>query len=55
MPERRPWTNEEDAILKQLREELKIAKWSVIAKRMAEEHSMPVRTGKQCRERYPWS
>lgn len=38
-------------MLKHLREELLITKWSTIAKKMAEEHNMTGRTGKQCRER----
>ena len=51
MPERKAWTPEEDNILKILREEEMIAKWSAIAKKMAEDYGMPGRTGKQCRER----
>lgn len=51
MPERRAWTAEEDKILKHLKEEAQITKWSTIAKKMADEYSMPDRTGKQCRER----
>lgn len=51
MPERKPWTPEEDKVLKFLREEQKITKWSLIAKKMSEEYDMPGRTGKQCRER----
>jgi hypothetical protein len=38
--------------VKHLREEVQIKKWSIIAKKMAEEFEMPGRTGKQCRERY---
>lgn len=52
MSERKPWSEEEDAVLKFLKEEVKIAKWSHIARKMAEEHSMFGRNGKQCRERY---
>ena len=52
MPERKAWSSEEDEVLKNLREEQQITKWSVIAKKMAEEYNMPGRTGKQCRERY---
>jgi hypothetical protein len=51
MPDRRAWSAEEDRILKQLREEMKITKWSVIAHIMANEYKIPDRTGKQCRER----
>lgn len=49
MPERKVWTSEEDKLLKHLKEDLKIPKWSIIAKKMADEYSMPGRTGKQCR------
>ena len=35
MPDRKPWEAEEDKILKYLREELQISKWSAIAKKMA--------------------
>lgn len=49
MPERRAWTTEEDKILKHLKEDLQIVKWSAIARRMADDHNMPDRTGKQCR------
>jgi hypothetical protein len=35
MPDRRPWTSEEDEALKYLREELAINKWSLIAKKLA--------------------
>ena len=52
MPERKAWTPEEDRTLKMLREEFQINKWSIIAKKMADEYDMPGRTGKQCRERY---
>lgn len=51
MPERKAWTPEQDKTLKHLREELQINKWSIIAKKMADEFDMPGRTGKQCRER----
>jgi hypothetical protein len=49
MPERKAWTPEEDRTLKYLREELQINKWSIIAKKMADEFDMLGRTGKQCR------
>lgn len=51
MPERKLWTAEEDTVLKHLKEDLCIRKWSIIAKKMADEYSMIGRTGKQCRER----
>lgn len=50
--ERRPWSAEEDQILKDLFEKVKLNKWSLIARRMEEEYQMGGRTGKQCRERY---
>ena len=49
MPERKPWTEEEDKILKYLREEEKMKKWSHIARKMDEEYKMFGRNGKQCR------
>ena len=52
MPERKVWSSEQDNVLKYLKEELKIQKWSIIARKMVEEYSMPGRTGKQCRERF---
>ena len=36
MPERRAWSPEEDKILKHLKEDEQITKWSTIAKRMAD-------------------
>jgi hypothetical protein len=49
--ERRPWSAEEDQILKDLFEKVKLNKWSLIARRMEEEYQMGGRSGKQCRER----
>ena len=52
MPERTLWSETEDQVLKHLREDLKIVKWSHIARKMAEEYKIVGRNGKQCRERY---
>ena len=49
MPLRKAWTQEEDKILKFLRDEQNEIKWSVIAKTMQEEYGIVGRTGKQCR------
>ena len=38
MADRRSWTPEEDKLLKFLREDLEITKWSTIAKKMADEY-----------------
>ena len=45
-PRSRPWTTEEDAMVRSLVEEHGTKRWSVIAA------SLPGRTGKQCRERW---
>lgn len=47
--ERRPWTAQEDQLLKNLYEKVKLNKWSLIARRMEAEFLFPPRTGKQCR------
>lgn len=51
MPERKPWTEEEDQALKYLRQQVGINKWSMIAHNLASQYNMHGRTGKQCRER----
>ena len=52
MSETRLWTEYEDLILKRLREEDKIQKWTVVAQMMADEYNLKGRNGKQCKERY---
>lgn len=47
--ERRAWTPQEDQVLKNLYEKVKVNKWSLIANMMQEQYSLPPRTGKQCR------
>lgn len=49
MSDRKPWTEEEDKVLKYLKEEEGMKKWSHIARRMSEEYKMGGRNGKQCR------
>jgi hypothetical protein len=52
MPERKPWSEREDDILRLLKEERGVKKWSEIARQMETEFGVKNRTGKQCRERY---
>jgi len=47
--ERKQWTPQEDQILKNLYEKVRLNKWSLIARQMHEEYELPLRTGKQCR------
>lgn len=54
MSETRIWTEYEDLILKRLREEDKIQKWTVVAQMMADEYNLKGRNGKQCKERYSY-
>ena len=49
MSETRLWTEYEDLILKRLREEDKIQKWTVVAQIMADEYNLKGRNGKQCK------
>lgn len=49
MTERRPWTAEEDRVLKYLREDEKIKKWSEIARIMENSYQILGRNQKQCR------
>jgi hypothetical protein len=51
MPERKVWSEEEDKILRHLREERREKKWASIARIMEQEFKIQGRTGKQCRER----
>jgi hypothetical protein len=51
MPERKAWTEEEDRILRFLREERGERKWARISRAMEEEFGAGGRSGKQCRER----
>lgn len=50
--ERKNWTEYQDQILKYLKEERKIKRWTDIAKIMNVEYKIGGRNGKQCRERY---
>jgi hypothetical protein len=50
--EKRPWTAEEDRLLKYVFESSRLSKWSHIARRLQEEHGVKGRNGKQCKERY---
>lgn len=49
MTERRPWTPEEDKILKYLREEEKVKKWSEIARILESTYQIFGKNQKQCR------
>ena len=49
MPERKMWTENEDKVLKFLKEERGEKKWSVIARKMFSEFGIEGKTGKQCR------
>jgi hypothetical protein len=49
MTERKSWTEEEDSILKMLKEDEGIKKWSDISKIMDNKYNIKGRTGKQCR------
>ena len=51
MCERRPWTEDEDKILKQIFETNKLTKWSHVARKLLEEYGIKGRNGKQCKER----
>ena len=46
MSGRKPWSQEEDALLKELYEQSEVKKWPKIAQKMSEVHHMPTRTGK---------
>lgn len=49
MPERKPWSEREDQILRVLKEQRGVKKWSEIARLMESEFGVRQRTGKQCR------
>ena len=51
MRDNRPFTEQEDKLIKQLFEEQNIKKWSIIARKLTEDHKFP-RNAKQCRDRY---
>jgi len=51
MGDRRPWTEEEDILLKSVYERSGLTKWSHIARKLQEEHGLRGRNGKQCKER----
>ena len=40
------WTSNEDELLKKVRENYSISKWSLISKKLAKEHGIIGRTGK---------
>ena len=50
MDEMRPFTHDEDQIIKYLHEEQKITKWAIIARKLTLEYNIP-RNAKQCRDR----
>lgn len=49
MTQVKPWTEYEDLILRKLKEEDKIQKWTVLAQKMAEDYNLKGRNGKQCK------
>lgn len=49
MPDRKMWTEQEDRVLRFLREDRGQQKWSHIARTMDLEFGIGGRTGKQCR------
>lgn len=49
--ERRVWSESEDRALKELYENLKLNRWSLIAQQLEVKYGFGGRTGKQCRER----
>ena len=49
---RRPWTTEEDEIIKRLVLENGTKKWTVISQKLTSDYKIKKRTGKQCRERW---
>lgn len=50
MRDNRPFSEKEDEVIKDLYEKQNIKKWSMIARVLTEEFSMP-RNAKQCRDR----
>lgn len=52
MTEKRPWSEEEDRLLKFVFDTSKLTKWSQIARRLQEEFGVKGKNGKQCKERY---
>jgi len=50
--ERRVWSAEEDAAIKQLVANFGTKSWSLIAEHLAKECGVSIRSGKQCRERW---
>lgn len=51
MTQNRNWTEYEDKILKYIRDEEGIQKWSTLAQKMAEQYGLKGRNGKQCKQR----
>lgn len=49
--EKRPWTVEEDRLLKYVFESSRLTKWSHIARKLQEDYGIKGRNGKQCKER----
>lgn len=50
MSENKTFTEEEDKLIKYLYDDLKIKKWAMVAKRMADDYGLE-RNAKQCRDR----
>lgn len=50
MRENRPFTQEEDSIIRELYENQNIKKWSIIARILTDDHNL-IRNAKQCRDR----
>ncbi len=51
MTETRQWTEYEDKILKFIRDDQGVQKWSTIAQKMAEEFGIKGWNGKHCKQR----
>lgn len=51
MRDNRPFTAEEDRLIRSIYEDQNIKKWSMIARVLTEEYNFP-RNAKQCRDRF---
>ena len=51
MRDNRPFTEQEDKLIKDLFEEQNIKNWSMVARKLTEDHKF-ARNAKQCRDRY---
>ncbi|OMJ81481.1 hypothetical protein SteCoe_18048 [Stentor coeruleus] len=49
---RRPWTSTEDEVIKSLVQENGTQQWALIADKLNKKIKSPIRSGKQCRERW---